>query len=240
MISSGCEVLETMKRETNLKPDEIMYNSLLDGCVRNNLYEKGLGLLEEMEDSGVRPSNFTLSIVVKLASRAKKLDAAFELADSISQRYRFRLNVHVFTNLVQGCVCHRDIPRGLQVLERMLKEKVRPEGRTYTLLIQGSISTGEPEIAVGLLRAAAGLPDPLPQLARFGDAARPASLPPSLASDTLGMLMDRGHAEHLAVPLLQDLKRLRPTISINPQVKLRLTTEVTRRPAQKAGAARMR
>merc|ERR1719160_1234472 len=65
----GFEVLETMKRETKLKPDEIMYNSLLDGCVRNNLYERGVELLGEMERVGVRPSNFTLSIVVKLASR---------------------------------------------------------------------------------------------------------------------------------------------------------------------------
>lgn len=243
-FEKGLEVLETMKRETNLKPDEIMYNSLLDGCVRSNLYEQGIELLSEMEQAGVRPSNFTLSIVVKLASRAKKLDMAFELADRIAQRYHFRLNVHVFTNLVQGCVCHRDLARGLQVLERMLKEHVRPDGRTYTLLIQGFISAGQPEIAVGLLRAACGLPDPLPQLTCFGDSARPASFPPSLASDTLGMLMDRGHAEHLAVPLLQDLKRLRPGISINPQVKLRLTTEVTcrdsrdSRRAQRAGAAR--
>lgn len=234
----GCEVLETMKRETKLKPDEIMYNSLLDGCVRSNLYDRGLDLLSEMENSGVRPSNFTLSIVVKLASRAKKLDSAFELAASISQRYGFRLNVHVYTNLVQGCVCHRDLPRGIQVLERMLKDRVKPEGRTYTLLIQGCISAGQPELAVGLLRTAYGLPDPLSQLACFGDAARPVSLQPNLASDTLGMLMDRGHAEKLALPLLQDLKRLRPGVSINPQVKLRLTTEVACRPPRKAGVAR--
>merc|ERR1719262_1119645 len=130
-VERGFEVLNRMKCETHLKPDEIMYNSLLDGCARGNLYDRGMDLLAEMEQAGVRPSNFTLSILVKLASRARKLDTAFELADTIAKRYRFRLNVHVYTNLLQGCVCHQDLPRALEVIERMVKDRIRPEGRTY-------------------------------------------------------------------------------------------------------------
>merc|ERR1719453_1783435 len=73
-IQTGFQILEQMKKDTRLKPDEIMYNSLLDGCAQNNLVEDGLKLLEEMQAEGVAPSNFTLSIVVKLMNRARKLD----------------------------------------------------------------------------------------------------------------------------------------------------------------------
>merc|ERR1719443_2118724 len=65
-IQAGFLILEQMRKDSRLKPDEIMYNSLLDGCAQNNLVEDGVRLLGEMQDEGVQPSNFTLSIMVKL------------------------------------------------------------------------------------------------------------------------------------------------------------------------------
>merc|ERR1719359_712311 len=73
-IQTGFSILEEMKKDTHLKPDEIMYNSLLDGCAQNNLVDEGLRLLEEMQAEGVPPSNFTLSILVKLMNRSRRLD----------------------------------------------------------------------------------------------------------------------------------------------------------------------
>merc|ERR1719238_482030 len=73
-IPHAFSTLRDMKKSTDLKPDEIMYNSLLDGCARNNLYDEAMELFEDMETEGVVPSNFTLSILVKLMSRARRLD----------------------------------------------------------------------------------------------------------------------------------------------------------------------
>merc|ERR1719161_1051729 len=98
-----------MKKDAHLKPDEIMYNSLMDGCAQNNLVEDGLQLLEEMQREGVPPSNFTLSILVKLMSRARKLDQAFSLVERITKQYNFRPNVHVYTNLIQACVSNQQL-----------------------------------------------------------------------------------------------------------------------------------
>merc|ERR1719502_1161685 len=78
-IQEGFSILEQMKKEAHLKPDEIVYNSLLDGCAQNNLVDEGLRLLEEMQNQGVHPSNFTLSLLVKLMNRARKLEQAFSL-----------------------------------------------------------------------------------------------------------------------------------------------------------------
>merc|ERR1719253_2386996 len=75
-VQEGFAILERMKKEAHLKPDEIVYNSLLDGCAQNNLVDEGLRLLEEMQHEGVTPSNFTLSILVKLMNRARRLDRA--------------------------------------------------------------------------------------------------------------------------------------------------------------------
>merc|ERR1719388_429803 len=89
-VQTGFRILEKMKQDAKLKPDEIMYNSLLDGCAQNNLVDEGLRLLGEMQAEGVQPSNFTLSILVKLMNRARRLEQAFALVEEITQTYNFR------------------------------------------------------------------------------------------------------------------------------------------------------
>jgi len=72
-LDKAFELLASMRQTTKFKPDEIMFNSLLDGCARQGLWDRGLALMEEMKQAGIKPSNFTLSILVKLASRSKRL-----------------------------------------------------------------------------------------------------------------------------------------------------------------------
>merc|ERR1719326_1499646 len=157
LLEEAFELFHNMTKTTELEPDEIMYNTLLDGCARQGLYDRGMKVFQKMNESGVRPSNYTLSVLVKLANRGKKLDKAFDFCEELSSKYRFRLNVHVFANLVQACISHRDLPRAIGVLERMLQERVRPDTRTYSLLLRACVESKEPHSAVGLVRAAMGL-----------------------------------------------------------------------------------
>merc|ERR1719446_1363109 len=163
-IQEAFAILEQMKKDARLKPDEIMYNSLLDGCAQNNLVDEGMRLLEEMQSEGVQPSNFTLSLLVKLLNRARKLDQAFGLVREITKKYNFKPNVHVYTNLVQACVSNQSLSRGIGLLEQMIKERIVPDSRTYSILVRSSISRGLFEQAAGLVKGALGLPDALPFL----------------------------------------------------------------------------
>jgi pentatricopeptide repeat protein len=225
-LDRAYELLDSMRKTTRFKPDEIMFNSLLDGCARQGLWERGIASLEEMEQEGIKPSNFTLSILVKLASRSKRLDAAFEICESITKKYRFRLNVHVFSNLVHACVNHKDLNRALGVLERMLRERVKPDVRTYTLLLKGLVAAGEHRDADGVLRAALAMSDPHEKLAGFSASqCKPdGGLPKALISEVIEGIAC-GRSEVLAVKLLQDTKRL--GLTIDPKVKLRLATRAT-------------
>merc|ERR1719198_897662 len=202
-----------MKGDVRLKPDEIMYNSLLDGCAQNNLFDEGLRLISEMQQEGIPPSNFTLSLVVKLMSRARRLDQAFTLVEEITKKYNFRPNVHVYTNLIQACGFNQSLPRAVGVLEEMVKEGVAPEGRTYAILLRTSMSKGLLEQAAALLRAALGLRDAPPSL-QHSRAVCP-NLDYALVNEVLGGLADRGYAKELAVPLLQDIKQTAPKVRID-------------------------
>merc|ERR1719356_2050929 len=123
-IDRAVEMMKEMR--TNCQPDEQTYNTVINGCARLGLYDKGLALLEEMCNAGIKPSNFTLSVLVKLASRSRRLDKAFELCEDLSQKYNLRLNVHVYNNLIQGCISHqKGMQSAFNVVERMMGQKVR-------------------------------------------------------------------------------------------------------------------
>jgi len=219
-VQKGFAILEQMKTEAHLKPDEIMYNSLLDGCAQNNLFEEGLRLLEEMQAAGVKPSNFTLSIVVKLMNRARKLDQAFSLVADITQKYHFHANMHVYTNLVHACVQNHQLKRGMDVLEQMVAEGIVPDSRTYAILVRASISKELFDQAVGLLKGALGLDEALPFLKT--SYAVCANLDTALVNEVLGSLADRGRATELAVPLLASIKQQAPKVRIDAAVQRKI------------------
>jgi pentatricopeptide repeat protein len=226
-LDEAFELLDDMTRTTDLEPDEIMYNTLLDGCARQGLYDRGMALLERMKKSGMRPSNYTLSVLVKLANRGKKLDKAFELCDELSSKYSFRLNVHVFANLVQACIQHHDLPRAIGVLERMLQERVRPDVRTYSLILRACIEAREGSEAAGILRAAMGVRGAHPRFAKFaaGAVEPQGGLPSELVSEILLSLLDTCREERLAAALLADLSRL-PKLRLDSKLRLRLAARM--------------
>merc|ERR1719310_1505651 len=212
-MQAGFAILEQMKKDSKLKPDEIVYNSLLDGCAQNSLIDQGLQLLEEMQMEGVSPSNFTLSILVKLMNRARNLEKAFGLVEEITKKYGFRPNMHVYTNLIQACASNQQLGRGLEVLEQMLQAGVAPDSRTYQILIRSSISKGLFKQADGLLRGALGLPLSLPFLQQ--QLAVCYNLDYDLVNETLASLADRGQSQAVAVPLLSDIRQHAPKVRID-------------------------
>jgi len=219
-IQTGFAILKRMKEAGDARPDEIMYNSLLDGCAQNNLVDEGCALLQEMQRDGVKPSNYTLSILVKMMSRARKLDGAFAIVEDISRKYQIRPNVHVYANLILSCICNRSLKRGMQTLEQMANDGVQPDSRTYSMLIRACIQGGLQEEAAGLLRAALGLPEPIPILSRFRATA--VHLDSNFVNESIGGLAESGRGHGLAASLLSDLRKHNPRIRVDADTQRRV------------------
>jgi len=219
-VKGGMQVMKEMQEETKLKPDEIMFNSLLDGCAANNLFEEGENLLKEMLQAKIAPSNFTLSIMVKMLNRARKIEQAFELVEEITKQYKFKPNIHVYTNLMQACIGNRQLSRAFKVLENMIKERVQPDCKTYSVLIRACFYQSSHEQAASLLRAALGLPGAM----ELPDAriATCYFIDNSLVNETLTTLADRGCGRSLAAPLLADIKKFNVKANINEATQRRV------------------
>lgn len=209
-IDKALEVMDEMRRTSKFQPDEHIYNTIIGGCARKGMYDKGVALLEEMCQAGIAPSNFTLSVLVKLASRSRRLDKAFELVEELPRKFNFRLNVHVYNNLIQATLTHKDLRHAFQVIERMLCQRVRLDVRTYSLLLRACVDANDSETAAGLLRAGLGLkgahlcmrraPETLVQ--PYG------GLPAELVTETVEVIAKSCQNSQVAVQLVQDLKEL--------------------------------
>merc|ERR1719428_181721 len=154
-VDRAFHVLEEMKGDEKFAPDEIMYNSILDGCAKQHRVEDALKLLEEMKSTGIIPSNYTLSILVKLLGHARRLNQAFRMVEELSTQHGFRPNVQVYTCLVQACVLNRRLEKALTLYDTMVKDAgCRVDDKFYAVLARGCLQLHQPLKAMEVVRAA--------------------------------------------------------------------------------------
>merc|ERR1719502_433570 len=203
-IDQGFQVLNEMVASGVHEPDEILYNSLLDGCAKQHRVDDALKLLEDMHKHNVRPSNFTLSILVKLLGRSRRLNQAFTMVEETCKRFDLQANIHVYTCLIFACFQNRQLPRALQLHDSMITEAgVEPDERTYAVLARGCLGAGSCEKAANVVRAAYRLnPQGLVMPKRAP------GIEIRVLEEVMNALSAAPNAEQLAVPLLADLKAL--------------------------------
>merc|ERR1719379_2663397 len=203
-IDQGFQVLKDMVNAGVHEPDEILYNSLLDGCAKQHRVDDALKLVEDMHKNNVRPSNFTLSILVKLLGRSRRLNQAFTMVEETCKRFDPQANIHVYTCLIYACFQNRQMPRALQLHDSMITEAgVEPDERTYAVLARGCITAGSVEKAANVVRAAYRLnPQGLVMPKRAP------GIESRVLEEVMNALSATPNAEQLAVPLLADLKAL--------------------------------
>jgi len=135
-----------------IAPDAILFNSILHGCAQNGHRALTEQVLEDMKRAKIPPSNFTLSILVKLYGRCGDLDAALRVTETYPLQYGFHLNAQVYTCLMSTFISGGSLPRAFQVYRKMLSACCQPDAKVYETLLSGCLRYGEPECAAQLLR----------------------------------------------------------------------------------------
>jgi pentatricopeptide repeat protein len=203
-VDRAFRVLEEMKSDGKFAPDEIMYNSLLDGCAKLHRVEDAQNLLDDMREHGVNPSNYTLSILVKLFGRTRRLNQAFKTVEELSEKIGLRPNIHVYTCLMQACIHNRQIDRALGLHDTMVSDGgIRPDEKCYSVLVRGCLQSNRLDKAVTTIRCAFGLTGHSMATSRNGGA----GVERSMVAETLAKLKDGSAADQgLGRQLLEDLE----------------------------------
>merc|ERR1719217_1085279 len=134
-----------------------MYNILLDGCAKEHRPNDALKLLDDMRTYGVAPSNYTLSMLVKLMGRCRRLNQAFSLIEDITKEYGLKINIQVYTCLIQACFNNRQAAKAVALHEQIIQEGLVPDEMTYSALVKGCLQASLVDKAVHLVKCAHGV-----------------------------------------------------------------------------------
>jgi len=140
-----------------LTPDIVLMNMLLDGCVQHNRFKLADQLMAEIPQYGLESTSATISIMVKLWGKRRRLDMAFEAVRGHLKRTPMsRLDAKVGACLISACLFNRDPQRAMEALEE-IKAQPRwegPDASTYAALVTGLASHGCAREAVKLVEEA--------------------------------------------------------------------------------------
>lgn len=205
-VDRAFRVLEEMTSDGKFAPDEIMYNSLLDGCAKLHRVDEAQKLLDEMQANGVNPSNYTLSILVKLFGRTRRLNQAFKIVDTLAEKNGLRPNIHVYTCLMQACIQNRDVDRALGLHDTMVSDSgVWPDEKCYSVLVRGCLQSNRPDKAASTIRCAFGLTGHS-MVSCWNDGAAP-GVEHSIVAETVSKLKEgRVSDQELGRQLVDDLE----------------------------------
>jgi len=223
-VDRAFQVLEEMKRDGKFAPDEILYNSLLDGCAKQHRVDEALRVLADMNKGGTPPSNYTLSILVKLMGRARRLDEAFSMMEDLCRQHGFRPNIQVYTCLITACIHNRRIDRAMQLHDTMIEEAgCQPDEKLYSVLARGCLQAGFSQKAARVIRAAYQLPGHDMAIPKHG---HPSGVEAKLLEEVVSTLSNGNKAEkECANELVLHLKEYRGITAVQNSVYARVAQQ---------------
>lgn len=137
----------------------VIFNTILDGCVRQNRNDLADNLLAQMEDLNIIPSTFTLSTLIKMYGRRKQLDNAFCSMDVLTKKYDLKCGPQVWTCLMCVCINNDALERAFKVFDQIRALPGGADGKAFGAIIQGCIRHGNLDAAIKLVEEAYGLCD---------------------------------------------------------------------------------
>jgi pentatricopeptide repeat protein len=204
-LDNAFEVFRYMQAN-GMAVDSISYNTVMDGCTRHNRMDLVDLVLEDMEKYNIKPSNFTLGILVKMYGRRRQLDKAFQVIEDLPRRHGVQVNSQVRTCLMTACLSNQNLDRAMEVFADIKRAEGSADAKVYGSLISGLVRLGQLEKAVGLVDDAYGLAHGRPGLTS-------GHLDAEVLEQLARALAQRKLSQSIAMPLLDRLRAARIPVS---------------------------
>jgi len=155
-LDKAFEVFRSMQ-SNGMAVDSIVYNTIMDGCTRHNRMDLVDLVLQDMDKYNIKPSNFTLGILIKMYGRRHQLEKAFRVIEELPKRHDLQVNSQVRTCLMCACLSNHDLDRAMKVFEDIKEAGGGADTKAYSSLLSGLVRLGQLEKAVALIEDAYGL-----------------------------------------------------------------------------------
>merc|ERR1719330_1318904 len=132
-LEAALQLLEAML-DLKLRPDEVIFNNLLGGCVKESKAGLAKRLYEDMVAAGIQPSNATFSILIRLYAQCKLLDEAVEMLRREPAAQGISPEPRLFSQLALCCLRERQGRRAVEVY-RLLLEHCSPTASCHSSML---------------------------------------------------------------------------------------------------------
>ena len=125
-------------QETQFVLDEVVYNSILDGCVKTSNYEKGLEVYKDMQAHRIECSNVTYSILCKLYANNNENEKAFQVLSEMRSK-GIKPGIIVYTCLIQSSFKNNNPTRAIGLFETLKNEGLKADYVLYNTVVNGCL-----------------------------------------------------------------------------------------------------
>merc|ERR1719356_2007406 len=137
-----------------LKADEGIFNNILGGCAKEADAELAKRTYKEMVVAGVRPSNATFSILIRLYAQCKLLDEAVEMLRKEPTAQGVAAEPRLYSQLAHCCLRDRHGKRATEVY-RMMLDHAPPMASAHSGMLSMCVKLNMLDTAAEILAMAA-------------------------------------------------------------------------------------
>ena len=137
--------------DRHLRPRIDVYNILLRAYVlAGSPFEVVSDVFQKMEQSGVRPTAHTFSILIMSACDSGRMDVAMRVfmeLDNLAQQWEtgYKMNVYALTILMAGYLQSGDRLKAKEIYDEMLLRGISPTSVTYSAILNAYAAEGRQE-----------------------------------------------------------------------------------------------
>ena len=117
------------------KPNEILYNCIMDACLRFNQIDKMLQIYEQMIKNNIKPSSITCGIVIKAYGMKGDIKSAMNIYYKM-KKDNIKISNVTYGCLINACIQNNDLPKAFELYEALKKESFEMNTILYTTLIK--------------------------------------------------------------------------------------------------------
>lgn len=126
-----------------MKLDEVVFNLLLNGCVKHKgAHKVAMELIEDMKQHSIPCSKYTYSILIKLYMKTNDIAKILEIYEEMKSR-NVVPGVVVYTCLLQACIKAKVIVKAIEIFGDMRIQGIIPDQVAYNTMVNGCVYSGK-------------------------------------------------------------------------------------------------
>jgi len=152
-MTEALRLLEAMLQDGN-DVDDVVFTHLIDGCSQTQNHVLAEKLWNDMFQSGIKPSLFTIIAIVRVWCRAGLCERAWHLITTMEERFGKKPTLVLYTTLISGLFRQKNCKDAMTAYYRAIEE-FETDGQLMNIVLVGLADAKKYDELVQISREAA-------------------------------------------------------------------------------------